>query len=265
MKPLPNRIPELIAPETRAYWNGIQGAGGTILMGSLQSIDRFVRNCQLTTLWSKLLEVMPLAGADLNSALIKLKHQGVQGMTAVNFVAGDYTEAGGLLGNGSTKYLNANFSTTLIPAACHMAAYVREDVPGTSARAVMGSDNATTQFWRIEATNPQSAVRAALGGNVFPFTPELWSKGWWYAERVNNSSMQLYKGTAQRGTDGTSVTPTTPSQNLFLFALNNNGTPGNYFNARASFFTIGQNLTTQERTDLYTYVQQLQADLGRAV
>ena len=105
-------IPSPYLQETRDYMEIIRANGGGIQVSTLQAVDMFVRSGMDSGFWAKLMEVYPLCGNDLTTALVKLKYTANALLTAVNMVAADYQEtgaSGGVAGNGSTKYLNSNF------------------------------------------------------------------------------------------------------------------------------------------------------------
>ena len=262
----PPFIPSVL-PETQTYLNNIIGTGGTISQETLQAIDRFVRDCYNAGVWTKLIEVYPIAGNDLNAALVKLKYAGTPTMTAVNFIGSDYAERGafsGITGNGTTKYINTNFAATSIPNTAHMSAYVREDI--TTASYIIGANNAAvTEIAGITSTT--GANRAAcLGAVSTAGDGTTFLKGFAYVDRSSASAIEFFRENVSIGTNPANIiAPNYPAINVFLWARNNNGAPTSWSNRSASFFSIGNTLTATERAAFYRAVLNLQTNLQRNV
>src|SRR5436190_11463081 len=145
---IPRRV---FRAETLQYLDRILLNGGSISEASLVAVDQFVVDCKAANIWTKLIEVGPFAGVNLNAALVKLAYQvgGSGVLTNSNFVAGDYIETGssaGLLGDG-TKFLNTGVLADSLNANAHMSFYLREDVVQTGNRMLMGALSATDHSW----------------------------------------------------------------------------------------------------------------------
>src|SRR5688500_6622197 len=101
--------------------------------------------------------------------MVKLVYPGgVPGViTNVNFVAGDYNETGangGLLADGTTKYLNTGFNAqTYLPDNAHLSFYLREDVGAAGNRSLIGTLAGSDQYW-LGSIAPASQANARLGG-----------------------------------------------------------------------------------------------------
>jgi hypothetical protein len=91
-----------------AYLSAVRTAdGGTgVEVGVANAVDSFVKGCKSDGTWSAIKASCILAGArTLSGALVPLAGTAP---TNNNFVAADYNRKTGLVGNGSTKYLNSN-------------------------------------------------------------------------------------------------------------------------------------------------------------
>jgi hypothetical protein len=264
----PKHIPALL-PETQTFLTNIIAASGgpNITQESLQAADRFVRDCYNAGIWTKLLEVYPIMGSTLQAAMVKLKYVTTATLTNNNFVAGDYTErgsSGGLNPDGTTKFLNTNFLANAIPAAAHLSAYIREDTSGASAYFIGANNAAVTEIAGIVSTVGTNR-HVILGATVSAGDANGITKGFYYGERASAISLELFKDNASIGTSNTNVVPAYPAINVYLFARNNNGAAVSFQNKRASFFSIGTNMTAAERSALYNAVVNLQANLQRNV
>jgi len=132
---------EILDPDAARYIRDVQAADGAGLEGGVKrAINKFVIGCKRDGTWDAIKTSWILAGArTLSGALIPLKGTAP---TNNNFVSGDYDRKTGLVGNGTTKYLNSNRNNNVDPQnSNHQAVYVSTAQvanPGT-ATAYMGA------------------------------------------------------------------------------------------------------------------------------
>jgi hypothetical protein len=100
------------------------------------AINDFVIGCKQDGIWSAIKASCILAGArTLPGALVPLAGTAP---TNVNFVSGDYNRKTGLIGNGTTKYLNSNRNNNADPQnSQHLTVYV--SAPYSAICALAGS------------------------------------------------------------------------------------------------------------------------------
>ena len=94
-------------PEALAYIAAVEAADGETLEDGVKfAYNSFIKGCKADGIWDAIKASCILAGArTLNGALVPLA--GIA-PTNFNFVAGDYNRKTGLVGDGSTKYLDSN-------------------------------------------------------------------------------------------------------------------------------------------------------------
>ena len=216
------------------YIAAVEAADGQSLESGVKfAIKNFVLTCKDDGIWDAIKASCILAGArTLTGALVPLAGTAPSN---VNFVSGDYNRKTGLVGNGSTKYLNSNRSNSADPQnSNHNAAYATTIASAGSyinARGAANSDTGTNAmgagpFFRSRAATAQVYTSTATG-----------------LIATNRSSSSAY--TARFG--GSNNTISTVSQaplavNLFVFARNTNGTPEFYGDCRLAFYSIGESL-----------------------
>ncbi len=95
---------------TRAFRRG----GQAVSRNTMAAVDALVKGLKADGLWPLLDVIAPLAGPNLASCLILLKHPLGVGlsMTGSNLVAADYVESSGITGNGSNKFINTNYNVS---------------------------------------------------------------------------------------------------------------------------------------------------------
>jgi len=94
-------------PDAATYITAVETADGQALEEKVKiAIDNFVLGCKTDGIWNAIKASCILAGArTLAGALVPLKGTAP---TNFNFVSGDYDRETGLIGDGSTKYLDSN-------------------------------------------------------------------------------------------------------------------------------------------------------------
>ena len=97
-----------------AYVNAVEAADGQLLEFAVgKAINDFVVGCKLDNTWPAIKASCILAGArTLTGALVPLVGTAP---TNNNFASGDYNRKTGLVGNGSTKYLDSNRNNNADP------------------------------------------------------------------------------------------------------------------------------------------------------
>jgi len=114
-------------PDAAAYITAVEAADGQSLEEKVKiAIDNFVLGCKADGIWNAIKASCILAGArTLAGALVPLVGTAP---TNYNFVAGDYNRETGLIGNGSTKYLNSNRANNVDPQNNNHNAVYAQDV-----------------------------------------------------------------------------------------------------------------------------------------
>ena len=114
-------------PETSAWITRTEAAGGTLPTGTKDAVDAFVVSCKAAGFFTKFKRLNLFCGSNLTACLSPLViTNGNQGLdTNSNFISGDYTQAGGLVG-GTGKGLNTGFvpDTSMSYVDWHMASYM---------------------------------------------------------------------------------------------------------------------------------------------
>jgi hypothetical protein len=108
--------------DAATYIAAVEAADGQPLEDAVKTaINTFVVGCKADGIWTAIKASCILAGArTLAGALVPLVGAAP---TNFNFVSGDYDRETGLVGNGSTKYLDTNSSPTAAPETLTNFAY----------------------------------------------------------------------------------------------------------------------------------------------
>jgi hypothetical protein len=130
-----------------AYIAAVEAADGQALeTATRMAINSFVKGCKADGIWPAIKASCILAGA--RTRLGALTPLVGTAPTSFNFVDGDYNRKTGLVGDGSTKYLDSNRNNNADPQdSNHNAAWLSQGatvsggVIGTDASSVVGNNN----------------------------------------------------------------------------------------------------------------------------
>jgi hypothetical protein len=228
--------------DSRAYIAAVEAADGQSLeSGVKMAIDAFVLGCKADGVWTAIKASCILAGArTLAGALVPLVGAAPTNVDGL-FVAGDYNRKTGLVGDGSTKYLDSNRNNNSDPQnSNHNAIYatsVGADNPGGFPASAMGSDHPNAGSNVLALSN----VRAAGTRNrnstftVFSFTT---AAGLLATSRSASGSYIARNGGTNLTVDQASSSPDT--FNILVFRRQ--GTFPASTNSRLAFYSIGESL-----------------------
>ena len=222
-----------------AYINAVETADGQALETAVKNaINAFVVNCKSDGTWNSIKAGCILAGArTLNGALIPLAGTAP---TNNNFVSGDYDRKTGLVGNGTSKYLNSNRNNNADPQnSQHLAVFHNSTASGVSAIAGAAALVSAGGTQLIALPSPQTVSRE-LGGSAHGGSAV--GVGLFGVSRNSSAS---YTWRATGGAVGGTVTQTslTPNNiNLYIFSRNENGSSGFPTTSRLAFYSIGESL-----------------------
>ena len=244
----------LTESEAIDYVAAVEAADGQELeFGVAKAINDFVVGCKSDGIWNAIKASCILAGArTLDGALVPLVGSAP---TNNNFVGADYDRETGLVGDGSTKYLNSNRNNNADPQNnFHAAVYA---TIGTLSNSVyLGVGPSTTESGATNfgyASGVFSRARTGSSGAVLATTATALvgvsrSSSFEYTRRANSISQAVVS---------TSQTPY--SGDLMIFST----TSGiGKADARLAFYSIGESL---DLAALDTRVSNLITAIGAAI
>jgi hypothetical protein len=212
-----------------AYVNAVETADEQLLeFGVGKAINDFVVGCKLDGTWSAIKASCILAGArTLTGALVPLVGTAP---TNFNFVAGDYNRETGLVGDGSTKYLNSNRNNNADPQNSKHVSVYSSNAPnssliglniGTGTGATLLFDNLT----RLH--NAGSSSYIAVSGFI----------------GISRNAVNFYSRRNQAATNVVTVDSATPQNGELAVFRNGASAPTlSFSNSRLAFYSIGESL-----------------------
>ena len=230
----------LTEPEAVSYVAAVEAADGQELeFGVAKAINDFVLGCKNDGIWGAIKASCILAGArTLAGALVPLVGAAP---TNVGFVTGDYNRKTGLIGDGSSKYLNSNRNNNADP----------QDSQHMSVWATTAATSTSTAFPIYIGAGPLG-IEATIIGRLSSNGPLYFrSRGDDYDEinpgsavgliGLSRSSSSFYTSRVSGVNANQDRTSQVPSdRNIFVFAANAN--PDRPSNARLAFYSIGESL-----------------------
>jgi len=256
----PLRIPTSIPldSDALAYIAAVESADGQALEESVKvAIFNFIGGCKADGIWTALKSSCILAGArTLSGAIVPLV-----GSSPINsnFVSGDYNRKTGLLGNGTTKYLNSNRSATADPQNnAHFGVFV--STPGTTGRYYLAQFTTSTTPQRYDYIT--SSISVVIRGDSNIATNLSAGATGLIAASRSSSSQASYRINKNSSTVN-NTSKAVDNLNLFIYARNVNGSLGTGLsNGRLSFYSIGESLNLAL---LDARVSTLMTDLAAAI
>jgi len=220
------------------YIGRVQDEDGQGLELSVRiAINDFVVGCKADGIWDAIKASCILAGArTLAGALVPLKGAAP---TNFNFVSGDYNRNTGLVGNGSTKYLDSNRNNNeQLQDSSHLSVYTTTFQTRNTTRTVIGNvgSGGGSQLMTIGLDRIYFRINWSAPGFL---TDATTNTGFWGGSRsVSASTTGRYGGTNYTLTDNSAVPSNSPN---LLFARNPDN-PSNFSDARLAFYSIGESL-----------------------
>jgi hypothetical protein len=227
--------------------------------GLVDAFDAFIKGCKDDGNWDAIKTGCVMAGWDgLAGALTPLKDGAP---TNFNFVSSDYNRETGLLGNGTTKYLDTNRNNNADPQdSKHLSVY-RSNAPtgntgGVGSGILIGNRiNQTGASWIFDNVSPgEDTIRVHQSSSIIGLQ---YGSGATFvgANRSNSSSISMRFSGATTTASTTSQAPSNENIALYRFT-------SNYSSARISFYSIGESVDLEK---LDSRVTTLMSNIATAI
>ena len=223
-------------PEALAYIAAVEAADGETLEDGVKfAYNSFIKGCKADGIWDAIKASCILAGArTLNGALVPLAGTAP---TNFNFVAGDYNRETGLVGDGSTKYLDSNRNNNADPQNNqHFGVYLSTaGTPSNSTQLYMGGSTSAGGL-SLGISSYQQFSRSQ--SSSFAFSGVSTSIG---LTAVSRSLFTSYIHRSAGFNTSITVSSQVPA-NSSIFVFRQNAGASLYSNARIAFYSIGESL-----------------------
>jgi hypothetical protein len=261
-----------IHPEA-LYWAArVAANGGTVSNSTLKAVSDFCK--ETASIRDRFLRLNLFCGNNLNAALVPLYLGEAPGIvhgnsvdTNINFVAADYIERGinaGLVGNGTNKYLDTGFIPNSVAAMglndASISVYCKTD--NSSGRDIGAIGSVTTHNIQLISKQSSLTIHGINNANLSNTISD--ARGHNLINRSSESSYIYYKSNINLFTiNASSVSK--PPVSIYVFTLNNNGSPFSYSNKRLAAYHLGRSLSPSQVAIFYNALQKFQTALNRQV
>jgi hypothetical protein len=220
--------------DAQVYISAVEAADGQGLEdGVKDAINSFVLGCKADGIWTAIKASCILAGArTLTGALVPLVGTAPTNVGGL-FVSGDYNRKTGLVGNGSTKFLDSNRNNNADPQNNNHNTVYASSIP-TSGVTLMG-----TGVTDAGANALLTGATRSRNGSAQNYAATLASG---FAGHTRSSSLSYVNRANGADTTLTQTSESTFAGNLFIFARNLGGNPQLFANPRLAFYSIGESL-----------------------
>lgn len=253
--------------ETILYWGRVLFAGGTLTVAELAIADSLIVAMKAAGVWTKCCYFLPLLG-DFTAILVPLRDRDAAGnATNTAFVAGDYSLATGLQGNGSSKQLTVPRNGAELGSGNNGGlgywALVALNTGTSGAGIGMGTGS---QFFRLIPKGGSSEILFDWGavGARASFVDTVWT-GFCYGQRASSTSRVVSRDDVDKATDTDSDTGSSSNAQDFR-VLGDAGISGTRYTAGTcgcAWFDDGT-LSGAQRTSLYEILRdELMTPTGR--
>ncbi len=227
------------------------------------AIYYLVYSLKVNGLWDRIVAIWPMVGSTSLSCSLNLKNTSLHQITWVNAPTFAPT---GVKGNGVNQYGNISLipSTNTSYIDFHLSFYSRTNgstgSKGSIGGYATGSNNGTAIITSGQGafSSGISPFFTALGFNTISRTDGLF-----IGTRFSNIQTTFYRGSLKQ--TATTIYNQPFTLNIFILALNFNGTPAIYTDQECAFASIGAYMSTTESALFDSIVQEFQTILGRQV
>jgi hypothetical protein len=274
--------PQVANADAQDWINRVYANGGSVSSATAAAVNTFCESIASAGIRSKMLRLNLFCGTGLNACLTPLYRAASLGDTQLGsttdtnagglFVSGDYAETGatgGLLGNGSSKYLNTGLEQSSIPLTnLHTSASLR------NGETSFGTENTLIGHYDVSQADFVSLRQAVTTGSREFFAGSFSGASTAAAASVEShilgvrssaTSSKLYRAGLEVGSSSFNIgSPSTSSRPYFVFARNNSGTPTTYTSARLRMYSIGTAMDAANALAFSTAVAAFNTALDRA-
>jgi hypothetical protein len=227
----------IVDPDAIIYINNVEKADGENLeYDTAKAMHDFVVGCKTDGIWNAIKASCILAGArTLTGALVPLVGAAPTNVDGL-FVSDDYDRKTGLVGDGSTKYLDSNRNNNADPQdSQHFFCRVSATPAGTAG--VIGAGGTDSGSSNIVFVSGAASYRSR--SNITGFSTTTHGLGGFGASRSSSASFSYLSSSGV--TDTAATTSQTPfNGSIHVFQRNTSTTL--ISNARLSFYSIGESL-----------------------
>jgi hypothetical protein len=233
------QVSQPLDADAQAYVNAVEVADRERIEDPVRfAINNFVIGCKADGIWTAIKASCILAGA--RTRLGALTPLVGTAPTSFNFVDGDYNRKTGLVGNGSTKYLDSNRNNTADPQnSFHLSTFISTAQTGVTSNYIGTAEG--TGISRIGASVLANTIFGRARSDAAAISRATNTTGFAGVNRATASAFTL-RSAGGETVDSANNSAAPDSRSLLVFAGTSGGTLGSFANARLAFYSIGESL-----------------------
>lgn len=227
------------------------------------AINNLVVSLKSNDLWNGFDAIYPMVGGTSTTCKFNLKNaQDTNAAYRLNFVGGWTFDSTGALPNGSTAYADTfyNLQTNLTTSNGSLSYYSITN--NTTSAGDIGANSGGNRDSFIRCYGPGGRAYFPWGGgdpNVGGFS----TQGFFITNAITSTTVDGWRNGTRIVTNGTTANNGLPNFNVYIGAINFDGTAGDFTNRGCSFATIGDSIASGKETTFSTIVNNFQIGLGR--
>jgi len=249
--------------DAQAFFDRVTAAGGVLTTTEKDAVNQLVLDLKSNSIWTSMVAIYPMVGASAASCAQNLVSSSYTGT-----FSGGLTYANtGVTPNGTSGYMNTglNPNSVLSQNSCHISYYSRTNLAANT-QGDMGcySNTGTVATFYTHIRYSGDAYYMLLGDNVFPSITNNTTLGFFNGSRNSSTNITHVRNGTNLG-NSTVTSTALPSLNVYISALNANGTANAFNTKECAFASIGAGLSDTQASNFYTNVQTFQTSLSRNI
>jgi hypothetical protein len=247
--------------DANSFFQRVTSAGGTLSNTEKIAVNQLVLDMKANGTWTPMKALYPMVGASAAACAQNLKSSSFTGT-----FNGSWTFAStGVTGSSGFFNTGLNAATQLSFANNHMSAYIYNNTAsaydmGVSADAGTIVDELTL----LVRQNPNNLIYYSVDAIYNCNVAITNSQGHTLGSMSGTNTQNIYKNGVKLRSIASGGSQLA-SGNIYIGAVNANGTASSFSNHTFALNSIGDKLSDTQASDFYTAVQAFQTTLGRQV
>lgn len=204
---------------------------------------------------------LPIWGSASSSKWNLVNPLDTNGAFRLTFATGFTFSSSGMTPNGTSAYANTFLSPSAFYSTnMHLSFYSRTSTIGNVAD--MGSSQIVVNTNYSQLAVARTSIWGQTTNGLVNYLSQANALGFFIGQKLTNSSRKVFRnGVVNNSTTTTDSNPL-PNTNIYICALNDNGTPAFYSSKQCSFASIGDGLTDTDASNFHTRVNTLMTFFG---
>ena len=249
-------------PDAQAFFNRVTAAGGTLTTTEKDAVNALTLSLKSAGLWTSIKAIYPMVGASAAACAQNLKSSSFTG----TFFGGWVFSSTGITPNGvNTAFstgLNAN--AELSQNSNHLSFYSRTNIAASASVEIGSQNTATPSYFYTHIYFTGNLIYNLLASATAVAVTNTNSLGFFNGNRNSSTIVSNFKNGVNLG-NVTMNSVALNTLNVFIGAVNSNGTANGYSAKQCAFASIGDGLSDVQAANFYTSVQAFQTSLSRQV